>query len=192
MMETVPTISSLLTTLAERDKRVNFNGYFSIAPKRPAVTTRRQPKIELSHLALLISQIMSHWLLALAGAFAISHLRSVETECSHLMKRYLDLGTLPALRLLDVCTEPSQTRLMHALLRPPAHLTLEIITIRIDIPIYTDEYAYSFDIFTEDAAALVALHPIRRLAVHYVETMTKKESMRSFSQQILCNDILRF
>jgi hypothetical protein len=104
MMETVPTIQAYLRSPSV--KRVNFNGYFSIAVldtylddcssnitslgldlrhiahpvETTAVTTRRQPKINLSHLALLNSQIMSHWLLRPRCAFAVSHLRSVETD----------------------------------------------------------------------------------------------------------------
>ncbi|KAJ7352082.1 hypothetical protein DFH08DRAFT_1077868 [Mycena albidolilacea] len=97
--------------------------------------------------------------------------------------KHLHLSTLPALRLLDVCIPPSSTHhisLMSVLLRPPAHRNLDIITIRINITIYAEEYTYTFDRFSKDAAALAALHPISRLDVHYKGNDHKKASMKSF------------
>jgi hypothetical protein len=202
IMESVPTIQATLHSPNCNIKRVNFNGHFAPAildaylndcsPNinslgldlrnidQPVETDVLKPlqdrKIELSHLALLNSKIIFHWLLHPCYAFAVSRLRTVETDAytwfslqdklasslpslesliivdctfgSYLsftfsfllvaIPKYLDLSTLPALRLLDVCIPPSSTHhssLMSVLLRPPAHRNLDIITIRINITI---------------------------------------------------------
>jgi hypothetical protein len=97
--------------------------------------------------------------------------------------RHLELSKLPALRLLDVSVQPSRPHydsLISALLNPPGHSRLNIVTIRIDIQIYAEEYSYSFDQYGKDAAAIVALHKIPRVDVHYNTNHFKKETMRSF------------
>jgi hypothetical protein len=70
---------------------------------------------------------------------------------------------------------------MAALLRAPGHARLDIVTIRIDVQVYPEEYAYTFDVFEKDAAVLIAVHrQVRRLDVHYNRNSYKEETMRSF------------
>jgi hypothetical protein len=70
---------------------------------------------------------------------------------------------------------------MAVLLRAPGHARLDIVTIRIDVQVYPEEYAYTFDAFEKDAAVLIAVHrQVRRLDVHYNRNSYKEETMRSF------------
>ncbi|KAJ7723801.1 hypothetical protein B0H16DRAFT_1597960 [Mycena metata] len=170
-------------------------------PTRTLIDQQR-PKIQLSHLYLFNSKIMTQWLLQ-RNTFAFSCLRSVEMDdqtwvslqdslksslrsieslilTNFTNPTHLDLTKLPALRLLDVCIRPDHHEwLMSTLLRPSAHPNLRIITIRIDIQIY-EEYSYTFERFRSNASAIAAVHPVQRVDFHHNTNLHQKESMKSF------------
>ncbi|KAJ7896526.1 hypothetical protein B0H13DRAFT_2523008 [Mycena leptocephala] len=167
MEKSLPTIQAYLR--APDMERVNFNGYFPLAILdsyfadcsqkigslgldlrhigHPAETNGQQTatalpkrKIELSHVTLLNSKIVSQWLIRPRSAFAVSHLRSVETDARTWYQLQDSLAsTLPSIESL-ILTDFSDTRHLELSKLPALRL--------LDAPfsqIYAEEYSYSFD-----------------------------------------------